>query len=387
MTTIVLALSVLLGDSQLTSLQQPEGWAETTFHRIYLRNGNFIDGRVIRDNVGEVILLLKSGEMAVRRDQIDRVELIKMRSWNEKPTVLTAPKPVAPTDVNSRPNPNTPAPTVETPEAIRKKVDLMIFKLKTSAAGEKEFNIDELQQLGEEAAVYLASKLPTIDAKLIHAAGAALISLKPTPKVVEVLEPLVSNASGPVREAAATILVVTGGESARGRFIRPLFTDPDPKVRESALGLLGNVEDGDWFDSACDLSQDPVKEVRTRAMRLARTIAQKQGWMDRYLRALATQVGNPDAGVRADALAMFGGLGIKESWTHVTPALGDSESMVRAAAAQALMQLAVPESGEAIVSAMNREDDRWTRVYLAGGGPEARPHQGGRCPGQLDAGE
>src|SRR5258708_18777177 len=126
MTTMVLALSVVLG-SRLAALQQ-DGWSETSFHRIHLRNGNFIDGKVISDKPGEVILLLKSGELTVRRDQIDQVEIVKMRSWNEKPIILES-KNKPPTVTPNKSNPDITTHGVhQTPIHIRTTGDHTIYK-------------------------------------------------------------------------------------------------------------------------------------------------------------------------------------------------------------------------------------------------------------------
>jgi HEAT repeat protein len=46
--------------------------------------------------------------------------------------------------------------------------------------------------------------------------------------------------------------------------------------------------------------------------------------------------------------------------------LDDTETFVRAQAAQTLMVLASPECGDAVVAAMGRERDKWARTYLAG---------------------
>src|SRR5882672_8436923 len=129
MTSFMLALSVILG-SPLASLQQ-DGWSETTFDRVYLRNGNFIDGRVMENKPNEVLLQLKVGEMGIRRDQIDRVERLKLKSWNDKAIVFDTPKGQV-TPKSTDPTTTTPPPTVDTPEAIRKRVDMIMFKFKNS---------------------------------------------------------------------------------------------------------------------------------------------------------------------------------------------------------------------------------------------------------------
>lgn len=353
---------ISIGLALLLSLQQ-EGWQETSFHRIFLRNGNFIDGKVISDKPNEVILQMRGGEMAIRRDQVERVEFMKLKSYNDKPIILATPKSKTPDAVQPK---NTPPVTVEAAEQIKKKVDQIIFKLKTSQSPEKEFPVEEFQPLGDEGTAYAASKAPMFDLKLLDALSALLINLKPGEKTVQVLESLVGNEKPPVRAMAGTVLVVTGGDAARAKYLRPLIQDADAKVRETAIGLLGNTEDGDWFDLMAELSADPVREVRNRAMRNARQIAQKKGWQDQFIRTLSNNVGHSDPGVRSDSAQMIGALGVKEAWSYLTAPLSDQDPAVRAIVAQAIMTLGAPESGEVVVRALQRETDLWTRIYLAG---------------------
>jgi len=359
MRSILLALSLLAAASPAQSQDQP---TEIRFHRVYLRNGNFIDGKLIADKPGEVILRMAPGEMAIRRDQIDRVELIRMRSYNDKPIILDKPKEKNP----QVPVTNTAPPTTNTPEQVKRKVDMMILKVQATSGGEKEFNLLELQPLGDEGTAYLVSKAPNLDLKTLDAIAQAVINIKPGPKTNQVLEELLSNPVPSVRGLALTVLSVSGGDQAKLKYVRAQLTDANPRVRETALGLLGSVEDEDWFAPICDLCGDTDKEVRNRALRIARAIATKNSIQDRFVRVMTGYINHSDSGVRSDAVAMLGGLGQRDSWRYVTPLLDDSETSVRSQAAQTLMMLGVPESGEAIVAAMNREQDKWTRIYLAG---------------------
>src|SRR6266498_3822034 len=90
LTTIVAALALTVGGA---ALQAQDGqWVETRFNRVFLRNGNFIDGHLIGETNQSVRMKLITGEMTIRKDTIEldsigrpRVELIKMRSYQELP--------------------------------------------------------------------------------------------------------------------------------------------------------------------------------------------------------------------------------------------------------------------------------------------------------------
>src|SRR4051812_45461677 len=126
MNSLLLALSFLAAASQA---QPPlDSGSEIRFHRIHLRNGNFIDGKLTSDKPDEVILLIKAGEMVIRRDQIERVELVKMKSVDEKATILDTPK--AKKDEPSTPRSGKTMEVVA-PEEIKRKVDIMLLRIKS----------------------------------------------------------------------------------------------------------------------------------------------------------------------------------------------------------------------------------------------------------------
>ena len=355
-----------LAFSALVALQG-DGSQETTFHRIYLRNGNFVDGKLVSDKPNEVTVLLKAGEMLIRRDQIERVELMKMKSYNDKPVVLVAPKKTPTAEVN------TAAPTVMAPEAIKRTIDVMVLKFKNSGATEKEFNLQELRSTGEDGASYLLSKAPDGDLTLQNAIMAALINLgKPGPKLIARLEEYLGSEKASIRGLALTLLTVGAGADERSRYLRPALKDSDAGVRIIAISSLGDTEDKDWFSDVADLFVDPNKDVRQRALVVCKRLAANNGLNAKLLAAATANVRHSDPAIRGEMARVIGSLGLRESWSQLSPMLLDSEPSVRAAAAQALTALAAPESGPEIVSAISRESDRGTRVSLAGAAQKLR---------------
>src|SRR5262245_25732182 len=96
MNLLVLALPLLTAHPLLQTFQDSSDATELRFHRVHLINGNFIDGQLIKDSPQQVLLQIKAGEMAIRRDLIDRVEFVKMRDrWT--PPIQTS-TPVKPKD-------------------------------------------------------------------------------------------------------------------------------------------------------------------------------------------------------------------------------------------------------------------------------------------------
>src|SRR6185295_10345410 len=190
---------------------QDSDTGDLRFTRVHLRNGNFVDGQLLKDTATEVLLRLRVGEMGIRRDQIDRVELVKMKSINS--AAIIRPDPKNTTTTTTANDPKGKAVETNTPEQIKKRVDMILFKFKNApgATDDRELPVGELQALGEEAAIYLASRVPAFDLRTQDAMAIALINLKPTPKVVAILEAYLKHESPSTRSAAMNILCVSGG--------------------------------------------------------------------------------------------------------------------------------------------------------------------------------
>src|SRR6185436_5678046 len=93
MNLLCLAVPLLAASPLLQSFQDSDVDG-LRFHRVHLTNGNFIDGQLVKETAASVLLRLRSGEMTIRRDMIDRVEFVKMRDRNQVPIPTKLPKKV-----------------------------------------------------------------------------------------------------------------------------------------------------------------------------------------------------------------------------------------------------------------------------------------------------
>ncbi len=345
------------------SLAPQSDWTESKFHRVHLRNGNFIDGQLLKDLPSEVLLKIDTGEMVIRRDQINRIEFIKMRSVNERPVVKTPVKnPVTTPGKTAEP---TPLPDVKSPPDIQRKVNDVLMKYKADKNPEKgALPTEELAALGEEAAVYLATILPKLDVALQQPAALALGTLK-SPKAALVLAEQTRHQNPDVRLNAVQA-IGSMGDDEKTRHLRPLLRDPDPAVRRLVINLVSSLEDRDWFDAISELCGDPVKEVRNPALSMASNLATKHDLKENFIRILVGNLGATVAGVRADSASTLGGVGKADHWTSLAPLLRDSDAGVRAATALALSNIGAVAAGPDIVAQLSLERDHWTRIYLAG---------------------
>ena len=140
---------------------------EHRFHRVHLRNGNFIDGELVRQSAKEIVLRLKSGEMGVRRDQIVRVELIKMKGIEEKPEEVAKPKPPpVPIESTTSPAPAPSAPKKARPPAegaykasaeLKARVDPLLDQLGAAAPDDVAPLARTLVEMEGDAHAYLAA--------------------------------------------------------------------------------------------------------------------------------------------------------------------------------------------------------------------------------------
>src|SRR6185436_21134294 len=89
--SLALALILSLASAAAAQQQDQAGWVYTRFYRVHLRNGNCVDGDLVKRTDKEVIIRLPSGEISFRNDQIEKVEFVKLKSYND-PAILLSKK-------------------------------------------------------------------------------------------------------------------------------------------------------------------------------------------------------------------------------------------------------------------------------------------------------
>jgi HEAT repeat protein len=172
-------------------------WVETRFHRVHLRNGNFIDGQLVRQNSKIVVLNLKSGEFGVGRDMVQRVEFITMRLLSE-PAIVMAPQPAAVAAAENKPEADgakPPAPeskdiparfTAET----RKAVERVLLGFSTANVDLRGSLGPKIQELGAEAVAYACWLArhgnPIVDRQVLVAAIAQCTAPEVHPALLDI---------------------------------------------------------------------------------------------------------------------------------------------------------------------------------------------------------
>ncbi len=376
-------LSVALLHAFAPALAAQDGqteWVETRFHRVHLRNGNFIDGLLVKETDKSITLRLKAGDISLRSDLIDRVEIMKIRSINEKP-----PK-VPPKAVGGRPDPTPlpPFPPPARPEEGRRppqdgaldpwissgfsketvdRVNEIFDRFKKDLSETKFQILQEISSLGAEAAVFLATNLGALAEEPLGQIGAILARMK----VAETRAPAAKALThrNPQVRVQAVALLGELGSSASEKDLLPMLKDSDLMVRGQTLEALVKFGSRDALDPITKLCSDPDSAVRSKALaglqRLLKALDQEREVLPRLSQALEDSKG----AARVDVAAAIGKLGNPEAWGFLAPLLNDADPLIRQAAAAGLMTLQAPGSSEAILSRLPVETDKWTRVYLA----------------------
>lgn len=352
---------------------------EVRFHRVHLRNGNFIDGALVKQTESSVTLRLKSGDFTVRADLIDRIEVVKIRTINEKPSVIppksgpvSSDRRMPPPDLprsedfwRTRPQEGGPDPFVtsgfskETVDRVTGLLDR--FKKDT---GETRFQVlQEISSLGAEGAVFVASNLGAFPDEGLAQLGAILSQMK----VAETRAPATKALShrNPQVRVQAVALLAELAVPASVNDLLPLLKDADILVRGQAIDALVRFGAREAVDPLAQFCSDSNLGLRSKALtalpQLLRKLDQEGEILPRLTRALEGSKGS----ARADLATALGKTARPEAWNPLALLLSDPDSKVRQAAATGLMNLQVPDSADSIVFRLPVEDDKWTRIALA----------------------
>ncbi|HVR86845.1 MAG TPA: HEAT repeat domain-containing protein [Planctomycetota bacterium] len=346
-------------------------WIETQFHRVHLRNGNFIDGKIVLVNDREVRLDVAPGQISFRRDMVDRIELMKMRSLGEKPKL---DPPLKNSSVGVRGSERTSAAATGRHRASsllppvldrgsKERVEAILGRLRIANPDQKDDLVAELARLGPGAAPYLASQLGNVDDESCQRLSLALIKLK-EPAALPYLAEALEDDRPYVRIHALLVIGETGTIDSAAP-VRALLSDPQDAVRASAIMALDRLGDANSLPEILDCLDSPDGAVRVAAINAALDLARKSDKMERTAEGLRKALDKSSGKATLDFISAIGRTGRQEQWSYIGPFLRDADPKTRATAAAALAGLAAPASEELILVRLAQEDDKRTRVQLA----------------------
>jgi HEAT repeat protein len=362
------AVLMVLGLSALGFAQESSyTWVETRFHRVHLRNGNFIDGNVTGLTDREVSLKLQqTGDMNIRRDSIDRIELIKMRSLLEKPKLDPPLKKVVakPTAVGAR-NPGAVEPIIPVPEveaALKSNVSAVLGRMRIATPDQKEELLVNLSRM-PNAAPYLASQLGTVNDECVEYVSRALGMMKDPESLPYIAAQLDSTREIVIIQALKLIAELDDPNWVR--CARPLLSHSQAAVRSTAIYTLSRLNDRDSLPAILDFLGESERSVRSGAIVAAIQLGRKFNEVELVSKAFRLTLRNPGKEALVDLLSGAGRLMDPALWDAVAPYLRESDADVRAAAADALTAMVAKEAVEPLLSAMREETNKKARISMA----------------------
>jgi HEAT repeat protein len=361
---------------------------EVRFDRVYLRNGNFIDGKVLARDEHGVTLRIKAGEISLRDELIDRdtngalrIVVVKIRSLKEKPPPpppIPPTKPAEPTlrDPFVRPpaekppeetprvesGPRTVEP-VETDPAIRNQVNAILRRLGAAKKDEKNNVIQDLIPLGEPAALYLASALEDFPPESRGYIAVVLCQMNQK-KVLPFMKKFLKSPDASFRTQAAAVVGSTG-EPGDAEDLHPLALDPDSMVRATVVMALQKLKNPRSLRAVAGACLDPEESVRSRAIEALFDLARSTEQEPEILSTLRDALDRSRGAARVDLVAAVGRAGGKPAWEIMEPYLRDDVPAVRAQALSSLAALGAEEAADSILARFAVESEDAVRQQLA----------------------
>lgn len=365
-------LAALLGAAGPLAAQDSP-WTEVRFHRVHLRNGNFIDGTLVKQDAREVVLRIQSGEISIKGDVIDRLEYVKIRSVNEKPKLVDAPKAAPegrrPSSVEGAPAPVAPPPGKESvlgadAQKAGPAVLEILVKAKKLPAEERYEIAKQIIPLGKNAAIFMAGSLEKFpEEDLAQLVSPVLIEMKSADTVPLLIEKL--GHPSPMARAFAAGILSKYENPALVKQIHPLLADKDVAVRQSAVNAVLELGSRDSIVPLSQLGIDPDANIRSTALSGYVALAKKYDLYDDVGHTLGGLLDRAAPTARRDILVSLASARIKTTWEAVSRYLSDTDPLVRTAAVVALTAIEAPQSGDALVAQIRAEQENTVRPSLA----------------------
>ncbi|MDQ3264314.1 MAG: MFS transporter [Myxococcota bacterium] len=180
-------------------------------------------------------------------------------------------------------------------------------------------------------------------------------------KAVRSVRPLLADPDPGVRSAAITGMMQYGGLDgvlSAAEALKALIADPQPKMREHAARILGEIGVRNFYQPVLELMNDPDLKVRRQAILAASRLRSPE-----FVLPLLYRTQSADCAPEAiDALAAFG--------SAITPALTKvlgnrlEDAAVRRGVARVLGRMASPEAVAVLTGHLDDPDEEVrTRVY------------------------
>lgn len=344
-----------------------ETWRDT--HRVHLRNGNFLDGRL--EQIGPKDILFRWSPGVLMRIKLGDIkgdiEEIKIRTLNA-PTTKVPVKDPPPAEKD----PAIEKPPARDPNKPPSEIDKFFTKLLAQPDMTFEVLAKEVKGLGVEGGRAIIAELPQMDAQRTDIAFVSLDQMRDLPLDREI-RGLLEARRADIRAGAVNLLANRNSTESL-RALLGLLKDPAPSVRTAVLMALPNFNDGSVLGGISELAIDPDGQVRGRAIHAAKELAGRTQqdndlagrWLLMLGRGSAAAIGEVAMALSQLAERAGDDFPMDDVRDRLMRLLSDREPASRGAAAYALTSVKPPEqSGEAILAAFETERDPKVVVHMS----------------------
>jgi HEAT repeat protein len=329
---------------------------EARLQRIHLRNGDYLEGRVVAETSTAIEIRVLDGLLLLPKHQVSRIEAITLKTHASPPPPVRAAAPG-----KSAPRLVVLVPT-EVVRDIAFRADATLFALRRGTI-DRDDALRRLLDCGPEGSLHLASQLEVLEPEIRELVTQSL-SIVNNPETLPTLLKLFDSEDPAVRLTAASLAGSIRNRDA-GRRMSALLKDRDPAVRAAALIAFEQIDDPAALDWVSPLCADPDPAARAAALDATIKLSQRHEMRETLLLALDRALRWPPKGGEPDILKALGSCGDPEAWEIAAPLLRSPSAKTRAAAATALGLLAAPASAESVAKQMEVELDSEARIQLS----------------------
>lgn len=342
-----------------STLSAQEEKVEVRFTRVYLTNGNVVDGQLVGRTRTGVTLRFSGGDLTIPDGQVSRVETIVFSDRRE----VAKPPPPSTEKAQRVSIPEPPGNPTEASASVQSRVDDLLRTLGMVGQEQKHVIAKSLSGLGKEATPYLLGRFESLDVESRGFVFELLLEQK-DPSTLAAVRKLLGSKQATVRVQAAQLLASLG-DSSQADSLRGLLEDKDSRVRGAATDALAALGDRGSFDAIAALCKDSNAATRRKAIAACVRLAKKFEMQDRWAHDLKELLDETRGEMRSDLVCALGQTGSRDAARGVILFLGDESSEVRAAVVGALADLGAKEEADALVRQMDSEKDKWVRLRMA----------------------
>ncbi|MHC4607100.1 MAG: HEAT repeat domain-containing protein [Planctomycetota bacterium] len=381
---ILVVLTLLCG---IAAAQDPD---ETTYDRVYLRNGNFLDGKIVQETEEHWVLQVANGTLRLKKEMVDRIERITVREEGEEPEQREEEE--KPPGTEKPPEGGTEEPGGGTGEGTEEgglrdpftkptnlddvnsdkvkldekrvaKIKDILARLESADANDQHDIMKELTKVGGSSASYLADIIDRLNEDLAVWVGEALI-LANKPECCRILRAKLDGKKPEIRIIVARVLAILNDKASLPKMISLARSDKDPNVRVAAVSAIGKLGEPENLKDLFSRMDDETEDVRRAASTAFLELAQRREAQQEATDLLLVELRGARGGQKAQVIRMLGNLKCREAIQDIHDLIWSTDSEVKAAAITALGKLGASDAVRDLMDLTSREKDNTIVIQI-----------------------